>query len=333
MHTAIGFYEGRSLSDPGVFQQQLITLPTLGPQDLQVEVKAISVNPIDVKRRTSIKKSDQFIVQGYDACGVVTAVGESVTGFVIGDRVFYAGTTNRSGANQHYQLVDSRIVAKAPEGVTEEALAALPLTSITAWELLFEKMGFVPRENANTGSILIVNASGGVGSIAAQLAKWAGLTVYGTSSPENQTWLRQNGVDFPIDHHQPLKKQIEGTFQAIVLFYDGSAYLPQCIDLIAPFGKIGMIVNTEKPLDLNPFKNICVDFFWEYMFAKTDTGHDIASQGAILTKIAQLLADKTIHATVTKTITGGITVPHLKEATALVENHHTGKVVVTGGFA
>ncbi|OTN76601.1 hypothetical protein A5886_001678 [Enterococcus sp. 8G7_MSG3316] len=332
MNPAIGFYEGRSLSDTDVFVLQNLPMPKVNKDDLMVEVKAVSVNPIDSKRRTSTKKSDQFTVQGYDACGVVVATGEEVEDFAVGDRVFYAGTTQRSGANQKYQLVDSRIAAKVPVMSSEEEMAALPLTSLTAWELLFEKFGFVPKENANNGQILLINASGGVGSIASQLASWAGLTVYGTSSPENHPWIRQNGVAHPIDHHQPLQEQLDTTFQAIALFYDGSAYLPQCSELIAPFGKIGMIVNTEKPLDLNPFKNSGVDFYWEYMFAKTDTGINIASQGAILAAIAQLVADNKIHSTVTKTISGGMTIANLKKATALVEHHHTGKVVVTGGF-
>ncbi|WP_430609214.1 zinc-binding alcohol dehydrogenase family protein [Enterococcus sp. DIV0876] len=332
MNTAIGFYEGLSLSDANIFLQQTVPMPKVAEHDLLVEVQAVSVNPIDIKRRMSTIKSDHFTVQGYDACGLVTAVGESVKGFEVGDRVFYAGTTGRWGANQRFQLVDARITAKAPVEFSDGELAALPLTSITAWELLFEKFGFVPKENATTGSILIVNASGGVGSIATQLAKWAGLTVYGTSSSKNHSWLLHNGVDHLIDHHKPLRGQIEVKFQAIALFYDGSAYLPQCTDLIEPFGKIGMIVNSEKPLDLNPFKNICVDFYWEYMFAKTDAGINMSSQGKILASIAQLLADKTIHSTVTKTIGGGISTEHLKEATAIVENSHAGKVVVTGGF-
>ena len=197
--------------------------------------------------------SEAFQIQGYDAVGIVKEIGSAVNGFAVGDRVFYAGTTQRPGANQRFQTVDSRIAAKAPAGFSDGDLAAMPLTSITAWELLFEKFGYVPEENANEGSILLVNASGGVGSIAAQLAKWAGLTVYGTASPKNDQWLKTiKWIKYLIIACRWLNKSL--SLFSCCNFYDASAYLPQLTKAILPFGKVGMIVNTKEALDLNPFK-------------------------------------------------------------------------------
>ncbi|MBO6384354.1 zinc-binding alcohol dehydrogenase family protein [Enterococcus casseliflavus] len=328
---ALGFYEGRSLDESNIFIEKEIPIPNCQANDLLVEVQAVSVNPIDTKRRQMTALSEAFQIQGYDAVGIVKEIGSAVNGFAVGDRVFYAGTTQRPGANQRFQTVDSRIAAKAPAGFSDGDLAAMPLTSITAWELLFEKFGYVPEENANDGSILLVNASGGVGSIAAQLAKWAGLTVYGTASPKNDQWLKNNQVDQVLNHRLPLAEQITEPFSAVAIFYDASAYLPQLTKAILPFGKVGMIVNSKEALDLNPFKNLGIDFYWEYMFAKTDAQLMIETQGSILQRIASLLADKKIHTTAVQTFNGGITIETLKLATKAIEQGTKGKTVITGG--
>lgn len=328
---ALGFYEGRSLNDPEVFIEKEIPIPICQAHDLLVEVQAVSVNPIDTKRRQITVLSEDFQIQGYDAVGIVKEIGSAASGFAVGDRVFYAGTTQRPGANQRFQAVDSRIAAKAPAGFSDGDLAALPLTSLTAWELLFEKFGYIPEENANQGSILLINASGGVGSIAAQLAKWAGLTIYGTASPRNNEWLKNNQVDHVLNHRLPLAEQINKPFSAIAIFYDASTYLPQLTKAIVPFGKVGMIVNTKEALDLNPFKNLSIDFYWEYMFAKTDAQVMFETQGAILKRIASLLVEGKIHTTAVQTIDGGITIENLKLGTEAVERGNNGKTVITGG--
>lgn len=328
---ALGFYEGRSLNDPEVFIEKEIPIPICQAHDLLVEVQSVSVNPIDTKRRQITVLSEDFQIQGYDAVGIVKEIGSAASGFAVGDRVFYAGTTQRPGANQRFQAVDSRIAAKAPAGFSDGDLAALPLTSLTAWELLFEKFGYIPEENANQGSILLINASGGVGSIAAQLAKWTGLTVYGTASPRNNEWLKNNQVDHVLNHRLPLAEQINKPFSAIAIFYDASTYLPQLTKAIVPFGKVGMIVNTKEALDLNPFKNLSIDFYWEYMFAKTDAQVMFETQGAILKRIASLLVEGKIHTTAVQTIDGGITIENLKLGTEAVERGNNGKTVITGG--
>ena len=331
LNRAIGFYEGMPLDNSNVFQTKDLDMPSIGANDLLIKVEAVSVNPIDAKRRQTTTKSGHFVIQGYDACGIIEKVGDQVTEFQVGDPVMYSGTTQRDGANQKYQAVDARLVAKVSlENLAE--WAALPLTSITAWELLFEKFGLIPKEKANQGKLLIINASGGVGSIAAQLAHWSGLEVYGTASPTNNEWLDKNGVAHPLDYHYPLQDQVETTFDYIAVFYDISDYIDQFAQLIRPFGKIGMIVNTRGPLDLNPFKNIGVDFYWEYMFAKTDYQVDLASQGAILKKIVDLVNEQKIHSTITTCFETGLTIENLIEATALVEKGSPGKVVISGGF-
>jgi NADPH2:quinone reductase len=326
----IGFYEGLPLSHEHVFQVKNIPLPSLEATDLLIRVTAVSVNPIDSKRRQATKKTNHFIIQGYDACGVVEKVGDQVTDFLVGDSVMYTGTTQRNGANQRYQAVDARLVAKIPSA--EGKWAALPLTSLTAWELLFEKFGLIAKENANQGKLLIINASGGVGAIASQLAQWAGLEVYGTASPDNYEWLMQNGVTHPLDYHFPLYEQAGTIFDYIAVFYDVSDYLEQLVSLIRPFGKIGMIVNTREKMDLNPFKNMGVDFYWEYMFAKTDYQMSLASQGAILAEIVQLVKENQVHSTMTTCLDTGITIPNLIQATKLVEKGTPGKVVISGGI-
>ena len=331
MNRGIGFYEGMPLDHEDVFQIKDLSLPTLEPNDLLIKVAAVSVNPIDTKRRQTTTNSAHFVIQGYDASGIIEKVGNQVTDFQVGDAVMYAGTTQRDGANQKYQAVDARLVAK----VTTDDLAqwaALPLTSITAWELLFEKFGLIAEENANQGKILMINASGGVGSIAAQLASWSGLEVYGTASPKNHEWLYQNGVTKALDYHYPLQDQVETTFDYIAVFYDVTDYIGQLAGLIRPFGKIGMIVNTRESLDLNPFKNIGVDFYWEYMFTKTDFQVSIESQGAILKAIAHLVKEKKIHSTMTSCFETGLTIENLIQATALVEKGGPGKVVISGGM-
>lgn len=328
----IGSYSGVSSDDPRAFKSLVLEIPSVLEDDLLVEIEAISVNPIDNKLRLAGAENHTQIL-GFDACGKVVATGEKVVGFEPGDRVFYAGTTKRSGSNQKFQAVSAKIAAKVPDKFASGQLAALPLTSLTAWELLFEKFGLVPEKNGNLNkNILLINASGGVGSIASQLAAWAGLTVYGTSSRKNIEWLHRNGVSQAIDHRQSLVEQVTVKFDYIAVFYDSIYYIEQMADLIKPFGKIGTIVNTKEPLNLNALKNLSVSFFWEYMFTKTDVQQNVESQGQILQTISKLLQEGSIHSTLTHEFSDGITIDNLRSAIQLVERGTAGKIVVSGGF-
>lgn len=334
----IGFYEGLPISDAHSFIEETTERPIPKHRDLLVQVSAVSVNPVDTKFRHQAVKKNTLTVLGFDAVGKVVAKGSEVKDFAIGDRIYYAGTSKRSGSNQEFQLVDERIVAKAPNNLTDEACAALPLTAITAYELLFEKFQFIPKEAANTTkNILVINGGGGVGSILTQLAKWCGLKVAATASQKNFEWLKSNGVDYPIDYHQPLKPQLEKVgmdkVDAVAVLFDIRPYLTELAEIIQPMGHIGMIVGGDEPIDISKFKNLSVTFDWEYMFAKTDHEKQIETQGEILSHLTKLIEENKIHTNLGKVYKEGISADTLKQATKEVESGKVqGKVVITGGF-
>jgi NADPH2:quinone reductase len=335
---AVGFYEGLPIDNERSFIDAWQPLPEPNAHELLVKVTAVSVNPVDTKLRQATQKQKELRVLGFDGVGEVIAVGSKVSKFKRGDRVFYAGTTMKPGSNQEMQVVDERIVALAPTNLTDAQAAALPLTAITAYELLFEKFGLVPEENANAGkSILVINGAGGVGSILSQLAHWAGLKIFATSSPKNFDWLRENGVAHPIDYHQEIKPQIEKEniqlLDYIAVLYDIHSYLPSLSELIKPFGHIGTIVATEQPLAMNLLKNKSVSFDWEYMFAKTDYDQRIETQGESLQKITELVEQGKLTSTLHTHYADGINAKNLKAATAQVESgHERGKTVISGLF-
>lgn len=335
---AVGFFEGLPIDDPNSFIDTLEEMPKAVGRDLLIKVQAVSVNPVDTKLRQTARKSNALRVLGFDAVGEVAAVGNEVENFKVGDQVFYAGTTSRRGSNQEYQIVDERIVALAPEKLSTEEAAALPLTSLTAYELLFDKFNIVPEKDSAKGkSILVINGAGGVGSVLNQLAKWTGLEVFATSNPKNFDWLAKVGVDHPLDYHQDLKAQLREigteTFDYIAVLFDITKYLDTIKTMINPFGHVGTIVGINEPLELAEWKNKSVSFDWEYMFAKTDYGYDLESQGQALKTIAKLADDGILIPTVSKIYDTGINADNLKRATKDVESGHMlGKVVISGGF-
>lgn len=333
----IGFYQGLPIEEKDSFIKIMDVVPVATGHDLLVAVDAISVNPVDTKLRQGAAKKEQLTVLGFDAVGRILSVGDAVEKFQVGERIFYAGSSKRPGSNQEFQLVDERIVAKAPNSLSDEKAAALPLTSLTAFELLFEKFQLTPQAKANVGKkILVINGGGGVGSILTQLANWSGLEVFATASVKNFEWLRNNGVDHPLDYHKDLKEQLIslGTNRVdyVAVLYDVLPYFQQLPELVQPGGRVGSIVGVNQPLPIGEWKNQSISFDWEYMFAKTDFDYKIETQGAILAEIATLIDEKVIHSHVGK-IYQGISVAHLKEATKDVEEGHVqGKVVLTGGF-
>ncbi|WP_242589961.1 zinc-binding alcohol dehydrogenase family protein [Enterococcus sp. DIV0660C] len=333
----IGFYQGLPIEEKASFIEITDAVPVATGHDLLVEVDAISVNPVDTKFRQNAAKKDQLTVLGFDAVGRIVAVGERVEKFQIGERVFYAGSSKRPGSNQEFQLVDERIVAKAPASLSDEEVAALPLTSLTAFELLFEKFQLTSQAKANIGKkLLVINGGGGVGSILTQLAKWSGLEIFATASVKNFEWLHNNGVDHPLDYHEDLKKQLIslGTDRVdyVAVLYDVVPYFQQLLEIVQPGGRVGTIVGINQPLPIGEWKNHSISFDWEYMFAKTDFDYKIETQGAILAKITTLVEQKEVHSHLGK-VYQGISVTHLKQATKDVEEGHVqGKVVLTGGF-
>ncbi|QYY85901.1 zinc-binding alcohol dehydrogenase family protein [Pediococcus pentosaceus] len=334
MH-AIGFFEGLPINEERSFIDEKKIVPNLESRDVLVKVKAVSVNPIDTKLRKDSIKRNALRVLGFDAVGEVVDTGKEVEKFKIGDRVFYAGTTTRAGSNQEYQAVDERIVALAPKKLSDEGAAALPLTSLTAYELLFEKFGLIPEEGANKGKkILVINGAGGVGSVLNQLAHWAGLEIYATASPENFEWLEKLGVDHPIDYHDDLKDELGvQKVDYIAVLFDITHYLGQIKHMINPFGHVGTIVGIHDALDISDWKNLSVSFDWEYMFAKTDYNYQIETQGQALKVIARLADEGQLTTTLSKVYSDGINAVNLKKATKDVETGHMlGKVVISGPF-
>ncbi|GKT03286.1 zinc-binding alcohol dehydrogenase family protein [Furfurilactobacillus sp. WILCCON 0119] len=329
-------FAATSINEPAAMVDGTRPAPVAGDHDVVVAVTAVSVNPVDTKLRQNLTAAK---ILGYDAVGTVIHAGALVDNVAVGDRVYYAGTTGRDGSNAEQQVVDARIVAKAPATLTDAAAAALPLTSLTASEVLFEKMGFTNAVNANRGQeLLIINGAGGVGSMAIQLAKWAGLTVTATASrPETIAWVKQLGADRVFNHRENLVEQahaenIDG-FDGILILHSTDQYFEQAAQLVKAFGHVASIVENQGPLPLGLLKNKAASFDWEYMFAKTDYQQDLASQGRELAQIATLVDAGALQSTLTKTIADGINAASLRAAHQLVEaNKMTGKVVVTGPF-
>ena len=337
---AIAVYQARSTNNSNCFTEINLEKPKINARDLLVRVKAVSVNPVDYKVRLSVKDK-QLVprILGWDAAGIVEQIGDEVTLFKPGDEVYYAGSITRSGSNSELHTVDERIAGHKPKSLSFEQAAALPLTTITAWEALFERIGIEPEKTASnqSRSVLIIGGAGGVGSIAIQLAKYvAGLTVIGTASrPETIDWCLKMGADYTIDHYEPFKAELEKIgikeIDYILCFNDTEQHLQNMSDVIKPQGKICSIVEVEHPIDMNVFKNKSVTFAWELMFTKSmyET-EDMQSQHDLLNKVAELVDHQVIQSTMTEQL-GSLTPTNLAEAHARLESGRTiGKLVLSG---
>jgi zinc-binding alcohol dehydrogenase family protein len=322
-------------SDPGCLIDLDLPTPVPGDHDLLVRVAAVSVNPIDTKVRQSLPgDGGEPRVLGWDAAGVVEAVGPAVRRFRPGDAVMFAGALNRPGTNAELTLVDERIVGRKPRQLSFAEAAALPLTGLAAWEALFERLGFDPHGADGGRMVLLIGAAGGVGSIAIQLAKQAGLGVIATASrPESQAWVRQLGADAVIDHRRPLAPQLielgVPQVDAIANLHDTVAYWETMAEVIRPQGAITALVSCGTPVDLDRLKNKSVRFTWEFMFTRSLYGTpDLAEQGTILAAIATLVDAGKLRSTLTSEI-GPIDAAHLRRAHAQIETGSTiGKLVV-----
>jgi NADPH2:quinone reductase len=269
-------------------------VPQPAADEILIRVRAISLNPVDTKVRKSLgqKNLTNPRILGFDAAGVVEAVGSDVKHFSIGDEVFYSGDVTRAGSNSEFQTVQAALVAKKPESFTFTEAAAIPLVALTAWELLFERMtdGQIPYGT----EILIINGAGGVGSALIPLAKFAGLTVIATASRlETREWCQQLGADYVINHRDPLRTQIESLgfkhFPLIANLHDTELYWEQTADLLAPLGALGLIVETQNPIHIgNPFRLKSPRIVWEYMPTRSRfQTSDMKRQGEILQEIAK----------------------------------------------
>lgn len=335
---AIGFTQNLPIADEHSFFEFFEPKPTPTGHDILVKIVATSVNPVDTAvRRGTTEKFAQPKVVGHDAYGIVDAVGDAVSLFHPGDRVWYAGSFKRPGTDSEYHLVDERIVGPAPQSLNPSQAAAMPLTALTAWEALFEQMHLsIDTPQANAGkSILIINGAGGVGSMATQLAHLAGLTVIATASrPETTAWTQEHGADMVVNHRQDLVSQVQAlgypTVDFILELSNLNQHWPEITSLIRPSGTIVSITGSDTPIDLRALKQKRATFAWEWMFTKSFFNTpDLLSQHDILTRVAQLVDAGELVTTLTKTLSP-INAANLRQAHELVEsNRMIGKIVLT----
>lgn len=326
------------IDDPHALLDVELDLPEPGPHDLRVRVEAVSVNPVDTKVRAPKAQVESTPrVLGYDAAGIVDAVGDAVTDFTVGDAVYYAGDITRSGSNAQFQLVDARIVARKPASLDFPAAAALPLTVLTAWELLFERMPYSIDGGGAGKTLLVIGGAGGVGSIAIQLARLAGFTVIATASrDETAAWCRTLGADHVIDHRQALAPQLQAlgldAVDAALNLADTDRYWDALGELLAPQGHVGLIVEPAGALKIgDPYKAKCIGIHWEFMFARARfKTTDMGEQGRILARVAELVDAGKLRGTLTETLSP-ISAETMREAHRRLESGRTiGKLAVSG---
>mgnify|MGYP003583855275 FL=1 len=326
------------IDDPASLQDVTLARPEPGPRDLLVRVEAISVNPVDAKLRApKLQVEAQPRVLGFDAAGVVGAVGAEVSLVPPGDEVFYAGDVTRPGCNAQYQRVDERLAGAKPTTLDFAEAAALPLTTITAWELLFERMPFDFDAEGNTRTLLVIAGAGGVGSIAIQLARRAGFTVIATASrAESADWCRRMGAHQVIDHRQPLAPQLQAlglqTVDAALNLADTDRYWDVLGELLAPQGHVGLIVEPAGALRIgDPYKAKCIGIHWEFMFARPRfQTADMVRHHQILGRVGSLVEAGELRTTLTEVL-GPINAANLREAHRRMESGSTiGKLALAG---
>lgn len=329
--TAIGYEKNLPVTDPKALIARDIEVPELGSHDLLVEVAAVSVNPVDVKLRAGAPASG-FRVLGFDAAGTVREVGSAVTLFAPGDEVFYAGSIDRLGTNQRLHVVDERITGRKPQTLSFADAAALPLTAITAWETLFDRLDLTED---STGTLLMVGATGGVGSIMLQLTEvlLPNVTVIATASDEERAaWARDLGAEHVVNHHGGLAAQVlavapEGVDWVFTAHSEGQ--VETYAQIVRPFGHVVAI--DDGPRDVSPLKGKSIAWHWELMFTRPlQQTPDLIEQHRLLNTMAELVDQGRIRTTTTRALTP-ISTATLRHAHELVESGRTiGKVVVHG---
>ncbi|MGC0151249.1 zinc-binding alcohol dehydrogenase family protein [Chromobacterium vaccinii] len=334
---AVAYYQNLPIDHPEALRDVTLPEPELGPRDLLVEVKAVSVNPVDVKVRANMApEAGQARVLGWDAAGVVRAVGGQAGLFRPGDRVWYAGALQRPGANSELHAVDERLVGKMPDSLDFEAAAALPLTAITAWELLFDRLQVLANGRPAGKKLLIVGAAGGVGSIMIQLARrLTGLTVIATASrPETRAWVTELGAHHVVDHSRPLSRELEriglGQVDYVASLNQTDAHFAEIVEALAPQGKLALI-DDPAALDVSLLKRKSLSLHWEFMYTRSmfDTDDQI-EQHKLLSELARLVDAGIVRSTVAERF-GAINAANLKRAHALLEsNTARGKIVLSG---
>lgn len=334
---AIGYYAPGALERQDSLVDLELPAPTPGPRDIVVRVKAVSVNPVDVKVRAGWAPDEgKARVLGWDAAGVVEAVGPQATLFKVGDEVYYAGDLSRGGTNAELHAVDERIVAHKPKTLDWAQAAALPLTAITAWEILFDRLRVPYGQKRGSRSILVINGAGGVGSILIQLARrLTGLTVIATASrPETVAWVKSMGAHHVIDHHKPLDQELERIGIPEVDYVAGltstDKQIPHFPKIVAAQGHVALI-DDPATFDIVPLKRKSITVAWELMFTRslyqTD---DMIEQHKLLEEVAHLVDVGVLKTTLTETVSP-INAANLKAVHAVVESGKAiGKTVLSG---
>lgn len=335
---AVAYQKSLPITDSQSLQNTELPTPTPSARDLLVEVKAVSVNPVDFKRRLHAQPAEgQWAVLGWDAAGVVKAVGKDVTLFKPGDEVFYAGDIRRQGSNAEFQVVDERIVGHKPKSLSFVQAAALPLTTITAWELLFDRLGVAPSKQATNETLLIVGAAGGVGSILTQIARrLTSMTVIGTASrPETEAWLRDLGAHHVINHSKPFADELKrigaDAVTHVASLNQTPAHFAQIAGVLAPQGKFGLIDGPVPALEVSLLMEKSISLHWELMYTRSlfETP-DMIAQHRLLTEVASLIDSGVIRTTLGEHF-GVISAENLKRAHALLESGKArGKIVLEG---
>ncbi|BBD80735.1 bifunctional protein: zinc-containing alcohol dehydrogenase [Aerosticca soli] len=326
------------IDDPSALIDVELPAPVIGAWDLLVRVEAVSVNPVDTKLRApkpGVEPAPRVL--GFDAAGTVQAVGAAVTGFAPGDAVYYSGDVTRPGSNAELQAVDARLVAHAPRTLGAGQAAAWPLVTLTAWELLFQRMPYDSERGGQGRCLLVIGGAGGVGSVAIQLARRAGFTVIATASrAETVDWCRAMGAHQVIDHREPLAPQLAALghahVDAAINLADTDAYWTPLGEILAPQGHLGLIVEPKDALRIgDPYKAKCIGIHWEFMFARPRfRTPDMAEQGRILARVAALIDAgelKDIH----RETLSPINAANLREAHRRLESGRTiGKLTLAG---
>lgn len=333
---AVALTQYLPVENPESFLDVELPKPVASGRDLLVAVKAVSVNPVDTKVRSPKDKIETAPrVLGWDASGVVEAVGPDVTLFKVGDEVYYAGDITRSGSDAQFQLVDERIVGVKPKSLGFAEAAALPLTTITAYEAFFDRLG-ISRAGASKGqSVLIIGAGGGVGSIGIQLAKAAGLVVIATASrPETTSWVEALGADHVVNHREPMVEQVRALgFQHVdhIAIFNDMRHWETAVELIRPQGGIVTIDDTNLPMPMEGMKMKAASLHWEFMFARAmHQTPDMIEQHKLLTHVAKEIDAGRIRTTLDQVLSP-INAANLREAHRLIETGAAkGKIVVEG---
>jgi NADPH:quinone reductase len=328
--TAIGAFAGESIDDPHTLQDVTVEVPELRPRDVLVRVLAVSVNPVDVKQRLGLSPSSAPAILGYDGAGIVQAVGPQVDSLSIGDEVWWAGDITRPGSNAEFQAVDERIVARKPTSLSFGDAAALPLTTITAWESLFDRFGLTPHSK---GDLLVLGAAGGVGSIMIQLAKArTGVRVIATASrDESVRWAKAMGADAVIDHHHLREQALDVAPAGVDFLFSphSKGNVDDYAEIVKPFGHV-VAIDEPPGLDLVGLKAKSIAWHWELMFTRSmfETP-DMIEQQRLLTVAAELVDQGVLRSTVTETIQDFSAAGLRRGHRAVESGRMTGKVVIT----